>query len=89
MSIIRVGTNEKYSSGWAAAFGKGGKKADAAKATKPAAATPHSGPYSPSPMDYPSFPFSLALSPVHRSAQSPGPPTAPSMPPWVPLHWPP
>ena len=36
MTILRVGTNEKYAEGWATAFGKPGKskKKAAAKTTK-------------------------------------------------------
>lgn len=31
MTIVRVGTNQKYSTGWELAFGKGKKKAAAVK----------------------------------------------------------
>lgn len=33
MSILRVGSTDKYSDGWSAAFGKGKKKASTAKAS--------------------------------------------------------
>ena len=34
MTIVRVGTTKKYSEGWASAFGKGKKAAEAAPAKK-------------------------------------------------------
>jgi hypothetical protein len=40
VTIVRVGTNKKYSEGWEAAFGKGPKRAKPAKgAKKPARST--------------------------------------------------
>jgi hypothetical protein len=37
VTIVRVGTNKKYSEGWESAFGKGKKKTEAAPAAKKSA----------------------------------------------------